>query len=215
MKGINPYRNVLFVLFKMKLGSGGSSMKKRLALILALLLMCTALVACSHEEFSAGTRTEKEYVSEWMGLKYTLNDNMQMAADEELNALMGITDSDKDIDYSSLNAVYELLATNTITNNNITIMVDKPAIDYSEEEYCEEMMSQLKALDDFTSGELKGSEIAGVDFFEIDYSFSMSGTSFKQACFLKKMGDRIVVITLTFGNEEGKQMLLSGFSKID
>ena len=84
MKGINPYRNVLFVLFKMKLGSGGSSMKKRLALILALLLMCTALVACSHEEFSAGTRTEKEYVSEWMGLKYTLNDNMKMASDSEL-----------------------------------------------------------------------------------------------------------------------------------
>ncbi len=212
---MNPYKNGLLVLFKMKLGSGGSSMKKRLALIIALLLMCAALVACSQEEFTVGTRTEKEYMSEWMGLKYTLNDNMKMASDSELNALMGITDSDKDIDYSSLNAVYELLATNTINNNNITIMVDKPAADYSEEEYCEEMMSQLRTLDDFTSGELKKADIDGIDFFEIDYSFSISGTSFKQACFLKKMGDRMVVITLTFGNEEGKQMLLSGFTKID
>lgn len=69
MKGINPYRNVLFVLFKMKLGSGGSSMKKRLALIIALLLMCTALVACSHEEFSAGTRTEKGICERVDGVK--------------------------------------------------------------------------------------------------------------------------------------------------
>ena len=69
-------------------------MKKRKIIggVFAVLMLCGVLVGCSANSaqtapYEKGTITETEFISKWMGLKYTLPDNMVMMTEEYLESL--------------------------------------------------------------------------------------------------------------------------------
>ena len=113
----------------------------------------SSVVEPEKKEYTAGVRTEKEYTSEWLGLKYTLSDSMVMATDEEILQYMEAGDEmlytdSGEIDYENLGVVYEMAAVDATTSENLSIVVEKLALSgMSEAQYMEAVKQTLTQVD--------------------------------------------------------------------
>lgn len=175
-------------------------------------------------EYKLGVRTDADYVSEWLGLKYTLGSDMVMASDEEIKSMMetgseileGEGLADQVIDYAQINTVYEMMAVNPINTSNITVMTEKlPFAGITEEQYIEIVAEQLAAMSiEIGDADVVERDIAGVTFKDVSYSMEVQGMSINQTFLIKKMNDRMVVMTLTYLDDAGYEALLEGFSAL-
>ena len=182
----------------------------------------SSVVEPEKKEYTAGVRTEKEYTSEWMGLKYTLSDSMCMATDEEIRQYMEAGDemlySDSGaIDYENLGIVYEMAAVDATTAENLSIMVEKLALSgMSEAQYMEAVKQSLAQVDnaEVTLGEESTCMVAGLEFRRIDYSMDLGGQTLMQTMMFRKIDDRMVGMTFTYLEEASLEAMLSGFSAL-
>ena len=142
----------------------------------------SSVVEPEKKEYTAGVRTEKEYTSEWMGLKYTLSDSMVMATDEEILQYMEAGDEmlytdSGEIDYENLGIVYEMAAVDATTAENLSIMVEKLALSgMSEAQYMEAVKQSLAQVDnaEVTLGEESTCMVAGLEFGELQRNCAVS-----------------------------------------
>lgn len=182
----------------------------------------SSVVEPEKKEYTAGVRTEKEYTSEWMGLKYTLSDSMVMATDEEILQYMEAGDEmlytdSGEIDYENLGIVYEMAAVDATTAENLSIMVEKLALSsMSEAQYMEAVKQSLAQVDnaEVTLGEESTCMVAGLEFRRIDYSMDLGGQTLMQTMMFRKIDDRMVGMTFTYLEEASLEAMLSGFSAL-
>ena len=182
----------------------------------------SSVVEPEKKEYTAGVRTEKEYTSEWMGLKYTLSDSMVMATDEEILQYMEAGDEmlyndSGEIDYENLGIVYEMAAVDATTSENLSIVVEKLALSgMSEAQYMEAVKQTLAQMDnaEVTLGEESTCMVAGLEFRRIDYSMDLDGQMLMQTMLFRKMDDRMVGMTFTYLEEASLEAMLSGFSAL-
>ena len=182
----------------------------------------SSVVEPETKEYTAGVRTEKEYTSEWMGLKYTLSDSMVMATDEEILQYMEAGDEmlytdSGEIDYENLGIVYEMAAVDATTAENLSIMVEKLALSsMSEAQYMEAVKQSLAQVDnaEVTLGEESTCMVAGLEFRRIDYSMDLGGQTLMQTMMFRKIDDRMVGMTFTYLEEASLEAMLSGFSAL-
>ena len=182
----------------------------------------SSVVEPEKKEYTAGVRTEKEYTSEWLGLKYTLSDSMVMATDEEILQYMEAGDEmlytdSGEIDYENLGIVYEMAAVDAATAENLSIMVEKLALSsMSEAQYLEAVKQSLAQVDnaEVTLGEESTCMVAGLEFRRIDYSMDLGGQTLMQTMLFRKMDDRMVGMTFTYLEEASLEAMLSGFSAL-
>ena len=182
----------------------------------------SSVVEPEKKEYTAGVRTEKEYTSEWLGLKYTLSDSMVMATDEEILQYMEAGDEmlytdSGEIDYENLGVVYEMAAVDATTSENLSIVVEKLALSgMSEAQYMEAVKQTLTQVDnaEVTLGEESTCMVAGLEFRRIDYSMDLGGQTLMQTMLFRKMDDRMVGITFTYLEEASLEAMLSGFSAL-
>lgn len=182
----------------------------------------SSVVEPEKKEYTAGVRTEKEYTSEWLGLKYTLSDSMVMATDEEILQYMEAGDEmlytdSGEIDYENLGIVYEMAAVDATTAENLSIMVEKLALSgMSEAQYMEAVKQSLAQVDnaEVTLGEESTCMVAGLEFRRIDYSMDLGGQTLMQTMLFRKMDDRMVGMTFTYLEEASLEAMLSGFSAL-
>ncbi len=182
----------------------------------------SSVVEPEKKEYTAGVRTEKEYTSEWMGLKYTLSDSMVMATDEEILQYMEAGDEmlytdSGEIDYENLGIVYEMAAVDATTSENLSIVVEKLALSgMSEAQYMEAVKQTLAQVDnaEVTLGEESTCMVAGLEFRRIDYSMDLGGQTLMQTMLFRKMDDRMVGMTFTYLEEASLEAMLSGFSAL-
>lgn len=182
----------------------------------------SSVVEPEKKEYTAGVRTEKEYTSEWLGLKYTLSDSMVMATDEEILQYMEAGDEmlytdSGEIDYENLGIVYEMAAVDATTSENLSIVVEKLALSgMSEAQYMEAVKQTLAQVDnaEVTLGEESTCMVAGLEFRRIDYSMDLGGQTLMQTMLFRKMDDRMVGMTFTYLEEASLEAMLSGFSAL-
>ena len=182
----------------------------------------SSVVEPEKKEYTAGVRTEKEYTSEWLGLKYTLSDSMVMATDEEILQYMEAGDEmlytdSGEIDYENLGVVYEMAAVDATTSENLSIVVEKLALSgMSEAQYMEAVKQTLTQVDnaEVTLGEESTCMVAGLEFRRIDYSMDLGGQTLMQTMLFRKMDDRMVGMTFTYLEEASLEAMLSGFSAL-
>ena len=191
-------------------------MKKRKIIggVLAVLMLCGILVGCSANSaqtapYEKGTITETEFTSKWMGLKYTLQDDMYMIPEEYL------------IPFNDMAQVeMQVLMNDTSGDNIIVVTEDLSSLSFVDEKtYLEIAKPQVESLaDEVTYDEVGQRTIAGETFFELPYHISteVDGTSVttNQTFLCKKLGDRMICMMLTHSGEDSVNYLLSGFSKI-
>ena len=204
---------------------------KKLSLLLSVIMLVTlSLAACGvkQPDFSPGEIENGVYTSEWLGLKFTPNEDMELANSDELEMLMN-TGSDvyyideatgeEMLDYSKLSTVYDMLVTDLGTNGSILIMAqymdEEMTVDGYIESLKEQMADQL-AVEDLgepTYDENKTEKLAGKKYTVFGYSLNSFGVELKQTMYIREAGDRLVNICFTYSTEEELNSFINCFSK--
>lgn len=186
--------------------------------VLGCLMLCGLLVGCSgdnnsnsNSNYQKGTVTESGFTSEWMGIQYTLPDDMTMLSQETLDS------GSKDNIQMEMQAYKK-----DDTTENIGMLTEDISKDTSmdEEGYVAAAKTQMeKAIPGITFGEASHRTIAGQEFYELPYSYTKdvdgTQTTITQTFLCKKIEDRMVCITLTYPDQETIDHLLSGFSELN
>lgn len=172
-------------------------------------------------EYFPGERTETEYASEWIGLRYTLSSDMVMATDEEINSMMelGADTLDQDnllAEYAKITTVYEMMAINTLDQSNIIICAEKlPFSATTEEQYLASVKKQMEQIytgSPITYGDGGQRELGGITFQEMGYLVEHEGYSLYQTYLVKKQDGRMYGIILSYTDEAMLDTLLEGFT---
>ena len=187
--------------------------------VLGCLMLCGLLVGCSgsnnsssNSNYKKGTVTESKFTSEWMGIQYTLPNDMTMLSEETIAS------------GSKHNIQVEMQAylTDAPSTKNIGMLAEDISKDTSmdENKYIELTKTQMeKAIPGITFSEQGKRTIAGQEFYELPYSYTKdvdgTQTTITQTFLCKKIEDRMVCITLTYPDQETIDHLLSGFSELN
>lgn len=196
-------------------------MKKR---ILALMLVVAAVLmtACGGKSYTPGTFTDTGYESEFLGFRFTTPDGFALATQEELSQMMGITFdalgddvSDAQKKYAELTTLYELMAMDSLGVTNVNIVLEKTNVSMSK--YLAAFKAQVESLDVMKvslQGDAQEVEFAGATYTKLSADVSASGITLYQEYYLRKVGDRMMTITVTWadGFETSKETLMNAFS---
>ena len=186
--------------------------------VLGCLMLCGLLVGCSgsnnsssNSNYKKGTVTESKFTSEWMGIQYTLPNDMTMLSEET------IASGSKD----NIQVEMQAYLTDAPSTKNIGMLAEDISKDTSmdENKYIELTKTQMeKAIPGITFSEQGKRTIAGQEFYELPYSYTKdvdgTQTTITQTFLCKKIEDRMVCITLTYPDQETIDHLLSGFSEL-
>ena len=171
--------------------------------------------------YAPGERTETEYASEWIGLRYTLSGDMFMATDEEINSMMELGADEFDqgnllADYAKITTVYEMMAINALDQSNIIICAEKlPFSAMSEEQYLSSVKKQVEQIytdDSITYSDGGQRDLGGLTFQEMGYLVEHEGTALYQTYLVRKQDDRMYGIVLSYSEEAMLDVLLGGFA---
>ena len=187
--------------------------------VLSCLMLCGLLVGCSgsnnsssNSNYKKGTVTESKFTSEWMGIQYTLPNDMTMLSEET------IASGSKD----NIQVEMQAYLTDAPSTKNIGMLAEDISKDTSmdENKYIELTKTQMeKAIPGITFSEQGKRTIAGQVFYELPYSYTKdvdgTQTTITQTFLCKKIEDRMVCITLTYPDQETIDHLLSGFSELN
>ena len=187
--------------------------------VLGCLMLCGLLVGCSGSNNSSSnsnykkvTVTESKFTSEWMGIQYTLPNDMTMLSEET------IASGSKD----NIQVEMQAYLTDAPSTKNIGMLAEDISKDTSmdENKYIELTKTQMeKAIPGITFSEQGKRTIAGQEFYELPYSYTKdvdgTQTTITQTFLCKKIEDRMVCITLTYPDQETIDHLLSGFSELN
>ena len=187
--------------------------------VLGCLMLCGLLVGCSgsnnsssNSNYKKGTVTESKFTSEWMGIQYTLPNDMTMLSEET------IASGSKD----NIQVEMQAYLTDAPSTKNIGMLAEDISKDTSmdENKYIELTKTQMeKAIPGITFSEQGKRTIAGQEFYELPYSYTKdvdgTKTTITQTFLCKKIEDRMVCITLTYPDQETIDHLLSGFSELN
>ena len=187
--------------------------------VLGCLMLCGLLVGCSgsnnsssNSNYKKGTVTESKFTSEWMGIQYTLPNDMTMLSEET------IASGSKD----NIQVEMQAYLTDAPSTKNIGMLAEDISKDTSmdENKYIELTKTQMeKAIPGITFSEQGKRTIAGQEFYELPYSYTKdvdgTQTTITQTFLCKKIEDRMVCITQTYPDQETIDHLLSGFSELN
>ena len=187
--------------------------------VLGCLMLCGLLVGCSgsnnsssNSNYKKGTVTESKFTSEWMGIQYTLPNDMTMLSEET------IASGSKD----NIQVEMQAYLTDAPSTKNNGMLAEDISKDTSmdENKYIELTKTQMeKAIPGITFSEQGKRTIAGQEFYELPYSYTKdvdgTQTTITQTFLCKKIEDRMVCITLTYPDQETIDHLLSGFSELN
>ena len=187
--------------------------------VLGCLMLCGLLVGCSgsnnsssNSNYKKGTVTESKFTSEWMGIQYTLPNDMTMLSEET------IASGSKD----NIQVEMQAYLTDAPSTKNIGMLAEDISKDTSmdENKYIELTKTQMeKAIPGITFSEQGKRTIAGQEFYELPYSYTKdvdgTQTTITQTFLCKKIEDRMVCVTLTYPDQETIDHLLSGFSELN
>ena len=187
--------------------------------VLGCLMLCGLLVGCSgsnnsssNSNYKKGTVTESKFTSEWMGIQYTLPNDMTMLSEET------IASGSKD----NIQVEMQAYLTDAPSTKNIGMLAEDISKDTSmdENKYIELTKTQMeKAIPGITFSEQGKRTIAGQEFYELPYRYTKdvdgTQTTITQTFLCKKIEDRMVCITLTYPDQETIDHLLSGFSELN
>lgn len=174
-------------------------------------------------EFSKGIVSESGWESQWIGLRFTAPEGTKMTTEEELAALMGISEdllsedlSEAQIKYAELTSVKEMMCYDEATNTNVIVGVDRMPIRISEEVFADQIEQSLTSLSAMTYerlGENETVDVAGIPYLRTGYRVEVGGQSMYMDYYVKMIEDRAVSLVLTYGedSEELTSSMMEGF----
>lgn len=196
-------------------------MKKRL-LAMMLVLAAVMMTACGSKTYEKGHYTADGYESEFIGFRYTTPDGFELATEEQMNELMGLTYdmlgddvTEAQKKYAELTTVYELMVSDVTGACNLNMVIDKNTAPIKEYVAAfREQASNLGSMDVAMSDVEEDVKIAGTTYRKLTADVSMWGFTMKQEYYIAKVGDRMISMSVTYleGDEDSRDTLMSGFA---
>jgi len=170
-----------------------------------------------------GTNNAYGWKSEYLGLQFKPASNMIMSTEEELESMMSITSEmlkdngygEQVVDYTMVNTVYEMMALDT-SRNNVNVGVEKLTLsNITAEQYAALAVNTLESATqiDYEVDEPYELELWGKDFWVVEATGNISGTTVAQYCLIAKVGDRMLLITFTDMTGDSLEAFLNCFSE--
>ena len=188
---------------------------KKITFILALIMFVGVLMTSCGGEYTRGTITETGYYSEWLGLEFVPTQNMIMASAAEVEEMMGLTQEEKqDIQWSKVIEAYEMMATDAMGLDSVVVMTEGLTKENNTvNKFIDKLKSEFSYISEveITYAETCEEVIAGEKYTRFEYEISLMNQTYKQIMFLRKIGERMAVITITASNEGVEEMFLSCF----
>lgn len=190
-------------------------MKKFLTLTLAvLMIVCCASCGADAVQITHGTVEGNVYKSEFTGITFTAPDGWNFLSDEEIASIYNYASDELVPDkfaeaVSKAQSFTEMMATHTVSGTNVSIAYESLTATgngkLSEEEYLETALGQLQAMNTMTV-ELVGNSTAtlsGASYARSELKTTVSGVTMSQYLYARKIGDYMVVATITITNTSG------------
>lgn len=174
---------------------------------------------------------EKVYSNEALGLSYTLPEGWLYASEEELLGMLDtVLDSDILSDRNKLSTelgksriIYAMVTRDPATGNNVQILFESlegvvGASDIDEKAYADIVSAQQEQMFNESSGatvsigDAYPAQLGGQDFLVLPVDIAMPDLEAKEMMYLRRIDDRMAIITITVLDGEDAETLAGGAS---
>lgn len=215
-------------------------MKKTLKTLLVLAILCVltiTLVGCGNDEgenkqnaankenegttvgISRGEWQDNKYVNDFAGIKFNLPEGWEKYSDEQIAQMMNIgiealnEDQQKLAELAQQNGVYGMVVNNPATGANVMVLIEKPILKVTPQNYLESLKQQLELVEvmNYEIGDVYTKKIGSTEYYGIDAEASISGIPMGQNYFSKAVGDYIVSILVTTTGDGQLQEIINCF----
>jgi len=190
-------------------------MKKNLFILLLSVFLLTTVFAAKPEDsgnaqISMGEWKKNVYINDFLNIKYRLPDGWTRYSDEDIAEIMKLgtdlisNDQQYLAELAKLNLVYYMLVNNPATGDNIVVLTEKAALDYTLDYYLDSVKTQMQNLGtaNYETGEITKEQVAGVEYSAFLADASAGNVSMTQKYYSRKLGKFFVSIIATSKNGE-------------
>ena len=206
-------------------------------LLVALLALMLVLAACGGGNGNGNGEIEDvgpvyrgvisgdTYTSSFIGLSFTLPENWVFAGDAEIAAMMGIAANvlaaeDIDFDAANIETLYDMLASNPLTGDNIMVMIEDLTLTsplaplIPTRVYLDELKAQMEELDfaDYVFADDFQVTIGGQTWDVLSANVDMMGMEIEQHYLVRRQGNYMIAIIATFMGDMSFDDMMSYFS---
>ncbi len=176
------------------------------------------------DDYVKGIITETGWESQWLDLRYTAPEGMEMASEAELNKLMGLGEQLDSEDYEQLQREYANLylvqEMRSVDGNgtSVFVTVEKSSSSSLTAEKYIDALSKSLALASAIQYEIPESpetvDIAGKDFLKLAVSADFNGKKSYQDYYVRVRNKRILHIIVTYNEDtvELAEHIVNGFT---
>ena len=170
-------------------------------------------------EFSMGEWNNNVYTNDFLGLKFNLPQGWTYSSDDQIAEMMNLgnefLNDDQKIaaEVAKLTSAYYMVANDPNTGNSVTILSEKPAMDFTTEYYLNQLKTQLSSVEslNYEIGEISKEKVAGREYDTLVVTTTMSGINLTQKYYVYKMDKYFVgiIVTSVTGEDGIKDMMKS------
>ncbi|MDO5519886.1 MAG: hypothetical protein Q4G58_05270 [bacterium] len=184
----------------------------------------TATSTPTTDTYKAGTLSDKEYKSTYIGLQFKASKDYVLATKEQLKQAFGqgakIAYGDKSDEVQALTkdmVTYEMMAAGKTGYPNVSIGVEKATIDsMTEAQYFEAFKTQLSSLGTVkaTVGDSVTETLCGQSYLVAPVTMKVNSVEVTEKVYIRKKENNFIFITLTGlkGKENDMNALMKQFS---
>lgn len=201
-------------------------MKRILTVALAILCLASCLSFCAcggGATFERGSKADSSYTNQSMNLVFNKPTGWVFYTDEQLAELMDVAKdivNDKEIfEKAEVSTIYEFMAVDNRTGNNVNMTVEKISSLTSLDSYIKSFKEQLPGqLTGFTvtfEDDMPEITLGGSTFVRLTAHLSASGASMDQYYYFCKVGTKLVGVIATDVNGLTSQAFEDMFTKAE
>ncbi len=160
------------------------------------------------DEYIKGIITENGWESEWIGIRYTTPEGMNMSSEEELDEVMGLGKevladdyTERQLAYAEMVSVYEMMSVDEAGATNVFVTVEKLPKTLTTEEFVDLMINNLEcvtAIQYEISSRDEMVTIGAREFNKVACKADYQGVAMCQDYYTTVIGDRAVTIAITY-----------------
>lgn len=187
----------------------------------------TQEIASKSGELTRGVWDGNTYTSEYAGITFTMPENWISATDEQIASMMSVSVdimSDAGLEVSEemlqLQAIYDMMATDTLTGTSVLVMYENLAVvvggsSYTEKQYLEEVSKQLDTASMGNANEeITEETLCGNTYTVMKVELEVQDISATQYYYMRKIDKYMqgIIISVMNGDEDTATQVLSYFS---
>ena len=159
-------------------------------------------------EFSMGEWKDDVYTNDFLGLKFELPEGWSYSSKDEIASMMNVgvellNDDQKQLaEVANLNSVYYLVATDSNTGSNLSVMSEKTLVNLTTDYYINALKTQLSALEsiNYTVTGTSKETVGGREYDVLSLNAEVNGVTLLQKYYVYKMDKYFVVLIATSTN---------------